>query len=63
MLLVCSEARGVGVLAVVGAVWIGLGEGDREISGRIGWRKGAKLGGGIGKGRDNGSLIKAGITK
>ena len=51
--MVCSEARGVGVLAVVGAVWIGLGEGDREISGRIGWRKGANLGGGIGKGRDD----------
>ena len=53
----------MGVLVVVGSVWIGLGEGDGDISGGIGWRGGAKLGGGIGKGRDNGLLIKAGITK
>ena len=38
----CSEARGVGVLAVVGSVWIGLGEGDREINSGIEWRKGEK---------------------
>ena len=61
--MVCSEARGVGVSVVVGAVWIGLGEGGVEISGGIGWRGGAKIGGVIGKGRDDGSLIKAGSTK
>ena len=53
----------MGVLVVVGSVWIGLGEGDGVISGGIGWTGGGKLGGGIGKGRDEGSLIKAGITK
>ena len=53
----------MGVSVVVGAVWIGLGEGGVEISGGIGWRGGAKIGGVIGKGRDDGSLIKAGSTK
>ena len=53
----------MGVLVVVGSVWIGRGVGDIDISDGIGWTGGGKLGGGIGKGRDDGSLIKAGITK
>ena len=53
----------MGVSEVVGPGRIGLGGSKGESSGRVGWRGGAKQGGGIGTGRDNGLVIRAGSTK
>ena len=53
----------MGVLAVVGAGQIGLGEGEGEIIGGVGWRGDAKQVGGIGTGRDDGPGISLRSTK
>ena len=53
----------MGVSAVVGAVRIGLRGVKGESSGIVGRRGGAKRGGGIGAGRDEGQGMRVGSTK
>ena len=57
------EVRGVGVSEVVGAGKIVIVWGKVKSSGGVGGRGGAKKGGGIGTGRDDGTVIRAGSTK
>ena len=53
----------MGVSEVVGAGKIVIVWGKVKSSGGVGGRGGAKKGGGIGTGRDDGTVIRAGSTK